>query len=181
MINSSIRQRGVFTVEFAIIGLVFSLLFVFSADVIIKLSYKGKLDRLSYSLVNVLKERTQLYGKDYVLSEADVTTIVKIAKGSLRRTVSQFDKNKLGYKIEAVTFDAKENSTYSKFPAGAAVVSCNNDKSLDTMKHLSKTTTWKRRTTLYRVTLCYETSNWIGDLLGTQFTRVESDAIMIGR
>lgn len=181
MINSAIKQRGGFTIEFAIIGLVFSLLFIFSADVIIKLSYKGKLDRLSYSLVNILKERTQLYGKDYSLTKGHATTLVTIAEGSLRRTVNQFEAKNFGYVIEAVTFNAKGVATYKVYPEGIEKVRCNTVSTLDKMQHLSKMTTWNRRATLYRVTLCYETSNWIGDLLDMNFTRVESDAIMIGR
>ena len=55
-LNLKSKQRGVFSIEFAIVGVVFSLLLAFSGDVIMKISIKGKLDRLSYSLVNVLKE-----------------------------------------------------------------------------------------------------------------------------
>lgn len=69
--NLKSKQRGIFSIEFAIVGICFSLLLAFSGDVIIKLSIKGKLDRLSYSLVNVLKERTQLYGMDYQLTSEE--------------------------------------------------------------------------------------------------------------
>lgn len=177
-------QRGTFTVEFAIVGLIFSLLFVFSGDVIIKLAYKGKLDRLAYSLVNIVKERTQLYDDSYSLTPANVTTVANIAEASLRRMITDFDSNKFGYVIEAVTFDASHRSTYQAFSSnvvGNSAIQCNTPNKLNQMMHLSKITTWGRPSTLYRVTLCYETANWIGDLLNMNFTRVESDAVMIGR
>ena len=184
MTNSTIKQHGNFTVEFAIIGVVLSLLFVFSGDVIIKLAHKGKLDRLSYSLVDIIKERTQLYNENYELTDENVNTVINIARSSLKRTLGSFDAQQFGYVVEAVTFDAVQQPTYRVFPTGNNVVSairCQTRQSLGEMTHLSKITTWGRRATLYRVTLCYETDNWIGDLLGTEFTRVQSDAVIIGR
>lgn len=184
MTNSAIKQRGNFTVEFAIIGLVFSLLFVFSGDVVIKLSYKGKLDRLSYSMVDIIKERTQLYDENYELTEHNVNTVINIARSSLARTISQFDSKKFGYLVEAVTFDSRQFPTYRVFPyAGGTSIGlqCTAHQPLNEMTHLSKITTWGRRSTLYRVTLCYDTDNWIGDLLGMEFSRVQSHAVIIGR
>lgn len=176
-------QLGGFTVEFAIVGAFLSLLLVFCGDITIKLAYKGKLDRLSYSLVNVLKERTQLYGEEYFLTTNQVTSIVNIATDSLRRTANAFDPARLGYLIESVTFDQDQVPTYEAFPQvlDGTVKTCQTNRTLDTMTHLSKVTTWGRRTTLYRVTLCYETNNWLGDLLNREFKTVQSDAVMIGR
>jgi tight adherence protein F len=34
---------------------------------------------------------------------------------------------------------------------------------------------------LYRVTLCYETDNWAGELFETDFTTVQSSSVMMGR
>ncbi|WP_162063690.1 tight adherence pilus pseudopilin TadF [Vibrio taketomensis] len=185
--NSSIsykrraKQKGTFTIEFAIVGLFLSLLFVFAGDMTIKLAHKGKLDRLSYSLVNILKERTQLYGKDFNIKPAEIESIANIARDSLRRTVQQFDQASFGYLIESVTFDQEQKPSYQFFNTNGVGVRCQAAQSLNQMQHLSKVTTWGRRATLYRVTLCYETDNWIGDLLDVDFTTVQSDAVMIGR
>ncbi|GAB2651537.1 tight adherence pilus pseudopilin TadF [Vibrio panuliri] len=184
MISLTSKQRGTFSIEMAIVGVFFSLLFVFSGDVIIKLTHKGKLDRLSYSLVNIVKERTQLYSKSYRLTDANVNTAIKIAKASFKRTTNQFDATSFGYVVESVTFDQAHKPIYDVFRSQNSPtlgIRCNVAKTLNNMTHLSKITTWGRPSSLYRVTLCYETDNWIGDLLGESFTRVQSDALMIGR
>jgi tight adherence protein F len=182
--NLTFRQQGNFIVEFAIVGIALSLLLTFSADVIVKLSYKGKLDRLSYSMVNLLKERTQLYGDGYSLGEDNVRDIVNITKGSLHRMGKQFDEQKFGFRIEAVTFDSQQTPTYQSFPQSSGLVSeitCTLSHSLNDMTYLSKVTTWGRRAALYRVTFCYDTANWFGRLFTETFTRVQSSSVIIGR
>lgn len=180
-ISNRLKQKGTFTIEFAIVGLFLSLLFIFAGDMTIKLAHKGKLDRLSYSLVNILKERTQLYGKDFQIKQSQIDSIVNIATDSLRRTVQQFEDANFGYLIEAVTFNQAQKPSYQAFAPTGTGARCQTEQTLEQMQHLSKITTWGRRATLYRVTLCYETDNWIGDLLDMDFTTVQSDAVMIGR
>lgn len=174
------KQSGNFTVEFAIVGLFFALLLVFSGDVIIKLSVKGKLDRLSFSLVNVLKERTALYTVKYQINAAEALAMQSIAVNSLSRTLGNFDAGKFGILVEDLTFAAIDKpNPLNSFPLGEQ--KCAPANTLDKLANLSVVTSWGRQATLYRVTLCYETDNWIGDLLGSAFTTVSSSSIMIGR
>lgn len=181
MISLTSKQKGIFSIEFAIVGVIFSLLFVFSGDVISKLSFKGKLDRLSFSMVNILKERTQLYSDDYAITQEQVDLLVDISSQSLGRTIRSFDSASFGYVFESVTFDSDNNPTLTSFSQSGSGISCTVGSSLLSYQHLSKVTTWNRQTSLYRVTFCYNTDNWIGDLLGREFRRVQSDAVMIGR
>ncbi|MFQ1050754.1 tight adherence pilus pseudopilin TadF [Avibacterium paragallinarum] len=51
------QQKGTITVEFALMLILLCLLIVFMTDVFIARSTIGKLDRTSYSLLNVIKER----------------------------------------------------------------------------------------------------------------------------
>lgn len=178
--NTKAKQKGNFSVEFAIVGLFFGLLIVFSGDVIIKLSLKGKLDRLSYSLVNVLKERTQLYEDDYKISKSEANAMAVVAENSLKRTLSTYEAKRFGALVEELTFKGiNQPNPQQSFLLGE--VQCNVKAPLSQLSNLSVITSWERQATLYRVTFCYETDNWIGDLLGTQFTRVSSSSIMIGR
>ena len=180
MTNLKFKQGGNFSVEFAIVGLFFGLMLVFSGDVIIKLSVKGKLDRLSFSLVNVLKERTQLYGEDYKIKPAEATSLQTIAEHSLGRTLGTFDNSKFGILVEELTFSAiGAANPLNPFPLGSQ--SCEVSKTLAELAYLSVVTSWNRQASLYRVTLCYETDNWAGSLLGTDFTTVSSSSVMIGR
>ncbi|WP_159654831.1 tight adherence pilus pseudopilin TadF [Vibrio atypicus] len=175
------KQRGTFSVEFAIVGLIFSLLLVFSGDVIIKLSMKGKLDRLSYSMVNILKERTQLYSEDYTITQAEAREMYTISQGSLARMGgSSFDSTKYKTIVEELTFASNGSpNPVRTYSFGADV--CSLSTTLRELRHLSVITSWDRQATLYRVTLCYETENWVGELLGGDFRIVSSDAVIIGR
>lgn len=179
-----LKQTGNFSVEFAIVGIFFSLLLVFSGDVIIKLSVKGKLDRLSFSLVNVLKERTQLYSATSQINTGEAQALQKIAENSLNRTLGTFDKSKFGILVEELTFHGigvANANALNPFPLGTQ--RCAVSQTLDKLANLSVVTSWGRQASLYRVTLCYETDNWIGDLLdtGKEFTTVSSSSVMIGR
>lgn len=176
------KQRGTFSIEFAIIGIFFSLLLAFSGDVIIKLSVKGKLDRLSFSLVNIVKEQTQFYDPDsnQALLKVDAQKLKKIAKNSLARTLGTFDVDNFGMLVEEVKFSEK-NTVGSFVSYDLAPNTCVVKNTLQELKSISVVSSWDRQVPLYRVTLCYETENWIGDLLGEQFTTVSSSAVMIGR
>lgn len=175
------KQKGTFSVEFAIVGVFFSLLLVFSGDVIIKLSMKGKLDRLSYSMVNILKERTQLYNEDYTITQAEASALNTISIGSLTRmSGASFEPDRLQVVVEELTFaDIGRPNGVRTFNFGRQI--CRLNKTLADLDHLSVVTSWDRQATLYRVTLCYETDNWVGELLGGDFRVVSSDAVIIGR
>lgn len=179
--SSPRKQRGTFSVEFAIVGLFFSILLVFSGDVVMKLSLKGKLDRLSYSMVNILKERTQLYDEEYRINSSEARQLYVISQGSLERMGgSSFDNTKYRVVVEELTFASNGSPNPSAtFSFGPNV--CTLSNRLSDLRHLSVITSWDRQATLYRVTLCYETDNWIGDILGEDFKLVSSDAVIIGR
>ncbi|WP_122032108.1 tight adherence pilus pseudopilin TadF [Aliivibrio sp. EL58] len=174
------KQRGNFSVEFAVVGVALSLIFVFSADVIIKLAIKGKLDRLSYSLVNVLKERTQLYDEDYVLEKQEADSMFVIAKNSMARMQSSYKSENFGVVVEELTFrEINQPNSPTRYNLGS--YTCSLPKTIDQYKDLSVVTTWTRQATLYRITLCYKTSNLFGSLVDQKFTDVNSSSIIIGR
>lgn len=186
--NSQFKQRGVFSVEFALIAVFFSMLLVFSGDVIIKLSTKGKLDRLSYSLVNIIKERTALYNKSFTITQGEINNIYTIAANSLTRSMDSFKSANLGIRVEQQMFTIKKNNdqsvTYdddSPITINAGAQTCSVTKSLDELTDLSVVSSRDRKMPLYRVTLCYETNNWFGKLVGGDYTTVSSSSVIIGR
>ncbi|NOH36016.1 tight adherence pilus pseudopilin TadF [Vibrio chagasii] len=175
------KQKGAFTIELAMIGVLLSLLWVFSADVITKMSVKGKLDRLSYSMVNVLKERTQLYDSDLKVTWTEAKEVRDITLNSLKRTMGSFEEKRLGVLVEEVTFARVGGAgKLSRFPLGAN--RCEVNLPLNDLRQLSVETIWKRQASLYRITLCYRTDNWIGSLLDIdEFKEVGSSSVIIGR
>ena len=174
------KQRGSFSIELAMVAVFFSVLIAFSGDVIIKLSVKGKLDRLSYSIVNVIKERTQLYEADYQLTAREVDDIDTIAQHSLQRTFGRFNPNKYGLLVEELSF--KQVGVAS--PAvreKRGTIECHLQQTIEDLESMTVVSNRGRELPLYRVTVCYQTDNWVGNILGREFTHVMSDSVVIGR
>lgn len=180
-INLKSNQTGVFTIEFAIVGLLLGVLIMFTGDVLVKLSMKGKLDRLSYSAASLVKERTQLYGEDYVTTGADADIVFTVISRSLERTTGQYELERFGMVIEEQTYaaDSTPNALRTMNRGGR---DCNLDETLGDIENgLTVETSWGRQTTLYRVTLCYFTDNIVEDLLDNGFNIVSSSSVIIGR
>ncbi|MFT2099113.1 tight adherence pilus pseudopilin TadF [Marinomonas sp. 2405UD66-6] len=175
------NERGNFTVEFAIVGVFFALLLVFSADIAIKLSVKGKLDRMSYSAVGIIKERSQLFSESsFNITESDFTEADAIIQASLNRTMGNFNSALYGSVLEVQTFDESSHNANELQTYEGGNVSCDVGDPLSS--DLSVVTSWGRMATLYRVTLCYETDNLFGTLVDTVFNNtVSSNAVAIGR
>lgn len=174
-------RSGTFMVEFAIVGVAFALALAFCADTVIKMSVKGKLDRMSYSGVTIIKERTQLFNdSNFTITQGQFTQADKIIQNSLKRTMTNFDSNKFGSLLEVQTYQtnsAMTPNTLIKFKG--AGLTCTPPNTLD--PNLAVVTSWGRKTTLYRLTLCYETENWYGELVGEDYKMVSSSSLMVGR
>jgi tight adherence protein F len=128
-ISFRFRQKGNFAIEFSFVGLLLGVLLAFAQDAIIKISTKGKLDRLSYSAVSLVKERTQLYNCNYdpddsgygsdsycpfelnnPIKAEDVVSLYTVVKNSLERTTGSFDVDKFGMRLEEQTYDEDTNT-----------------------------------------------------------------------
>lgn len=180
-INSRFKQRGAFAIEFSIVGLLFAVLLAFSSDVIIKIAMKGKLDRLSFSAVSVVKERTQLYAEDYSMSNADISSLYNVLKYSMKRTTDSFEESKFGMLFEEQTYTSAGGTNALKSISQGSNA-CSVTQPLSAIENeLSVTTTWGRKSTLYRVTLCYETDNGVAGMLDNGFTTVTSSSVILGR
>lgn len=73
------KQKGSFVIELAFVLMFLCLLTLFTADIAMQLFTRAKLDRVSYSLVNVLKERTRFYDGNNTLTQDDYKQIYSIA------------------------------------------------------------------------------------------------------
>lgn len=179
-INLKYKQKGVFAIEFAIVGVFLGILLMVTIDSTIKISTKGKLDRLSFSSVNLLKERTQLYEEDYLTTQDDANLVFDVVKNSFKRTLTNFDATKFGALIEEQTYQSDGTAnTLVTYTDGAT---CQPSQTLSSVEgDLSVLTSWGRQATLYRVTLCYETENLIENLLNAGFTTVQSSSVIVGR
>ncbi|MDG4952301.1 tight adherence pilus pseudopilin TadF [Actinobacillus equuli] len=73
------NPRGSVTVEFIFIFFLFSVLLIFLIDVTILQSTTGKVQRTSYSLLNIVKERSAVYSGKEELSQQEVEDLKKLA------------------------------------------------------------------------------------------------------
>ncbi|ORT49221.1 hypothetical protein ST37_12300 [Vibrio sp. qd031] len=196
-------QRGAFLVEFAIMLPVLATLFLFTMDVMFKVSTKGKLDRLSYSAVSILKERTQFFQEREkfkwvdgnqvsdgyydlkVMTDEDADLVYSISKDSMDRTMGDFDVANLGMILEAQNYTVNADGTttidnVTTFNRGQ--IECNLSQRLQELEpSLRIKTSWGRNANLYRVSVCYETENYVAGVLGNGFTHVTSSSVMVGR
>jgi tight adherence protein F len=174
-----VTQRGNFTVEFALVSVFFALLLAFSGDIIMKLAIKGKLDRMAFSAASIIKERKQLFDDSYDLTTDEGNKAFQIVENSLKRTMGSFDENKFGFVLTAYSYStgAIVAKTSIVRPEGGSVLCSIKEPTTD----MFVTTSWGRTLTLYQVTLCYQTGNWYGHLIGKTFNRVQSYSVVMGR
>ena len=108
------NKRGSVTIEFIFMLILLTFIFAFLADFVIVRSTQGKLDNASYSLVNVLRERIQLFGDNgtATLTDDDLHDFEKVARGLLYG-----DKNDDNQKVFIVLehFWREPGSTSNKF------------------------------------------------------------------
>lgn len=170
------KQSGTFAVEFAVLafGLVF--VFAFCGDVVMRLSTHGKLDRIAYSSVSMIRERTALFsGVDMTASDStQFNDLWSIAQNSLQRVMGGYEAEKFGMVLEVLTFN----------DAGVAqpliTFTDSNDSNCQVSNALGAIIA-DSATSLYRVTLCYQTDNWFGSLIGKDYGLVRSNALSVGR
>ncbi|WP_067222485.1 tight adherence pilus pseudopilin TadF [Marinomonas gallaica] len=167
---SRVKQAGTFMVEFALVGVIFATAIAFCSDSVITIATKGKLDRLVYSGVSLLKERTALFNPDSLtVSTAEFNQLNSIMQNSFERMTNSFDVSKYGVKLETWT----PESGAVEQTSGALTCSAKAPLTGD----MSVMTSWGRRASLYRLTVCYEVPSWFSQGQET----VQSSALMIGR
>lgn len=178
------KQQGVFAVEFALVSLFFTMLLVLSGDLATKLSMRGKLDRLSYSMVNLVKERTELAESDFsVFDPTDTTSdlstqkIFYMVRNSLYRTMNQnsFEPQNLVVLVEQLNTQADGTIEKSTDYSRAIVGSLANESPLtgeplydyanSVTTTLAPLTVLNRRSILYQVSICYKTDDWYGNYI----------------
>lgn len=170
------KQSGTFAVEFAVLAFGLAVLIAFCGDVVIRLSTHGKLDRIAYSTVSMIRERTALFsGVDMTASDStQFNDLLSIAQGSLQRVMGAYEGEKFGMVLEVLTFDDAgvvqslvtfKDSDDSNCQVSTALAAIIADSA----------------TSLYRVTLCYETDNWFGGIVGKDYGLVSSNALSVGR
>jgi tadF len=160
------NKRGSVTIEFIFMLILLTFIFAFLADFVIVRSTQGKLDNASYSLVNVLRERIQLFGDNgtATLTDDDLHDFEKVARGLLYG-----DKNDDNQKVLIVLehFWREPGSTSNKFERlPSSSNGCEPYRKIEELVHLSPNSEINdgRKIPLYQVTLCAETNSFFKSL-----------------
>lgn len=177
---SKSRQQGSYTIELVFILVALWGVYLFAADLSYQLLLRAKLDRSSFALVNVIKERTRYFdadvlaGQNLPVTNAELEDMVKVASRMLNTPVDN-----VAIKIESLTnkTNVAEFST-SKYRS----LNCQTDSILDhaDLAPVEKGVVYP----LYRISLCEEESSWFKPFFngGTSTTvKIGSSSIMPGR
>ena len=179
-VSYAIRQQGSFTVELLFILVALWGVYLFGADLSHQLLVRAKLDRSSFALVNVIKERTRYFdadvlaGQNLPVTDSELEDMAKVASRMLNTPVDN-----VAIKIESLTnkVNVAEFST-SKYRS----LNCKTDSILEhaDLAPIEKGVVYP----LYRISLCEEQSSWFKPFFnsGTSTTvKIGSSSIMPGR
>ncbi|SPY32953.1 tight adherence pilus pseudopilin TadF [Pasteurella canis] len=153
------NKEGSVTIEFLFMSMFLLILFAFLFDLVMLRSTLGKLDNASYTMVSILRERSQLYNRAPQINEDDYRQFEKLAK---RLLYGNKDSNKkVGLVLEYWAQDGSGRSIPS------AVGNCKPYKKLADLSYLSPRSELnnERKIPLYQVTLCVETHSLFESLL----------------
>ncbi|WP_053062528.1 tight adherence pilus pseudopilin TadF [Photobacterium aquae] len=176
------KQHGAMVVEFALVLFMLCALFVFVSDLSHQLLVRSQLDRASFSLVNILKERTRYYGSmvdgkpvpRFELSQRDISDMQRLAGRLLDTPVDD-----VAISIEAIV----DNDIQPAFTSAAfRRLGCVPVSSMVSNRDLVPVENGKAYP-LYRVTLCSPVSSWFAPFMGMKRKNptVVSSSIMPGR
>lgn len=156
------KQRGVFSIEmaFVLIGMCACLYFCF--DLGYQQIRKSQLERVSYSLVSVLKERSLLYRKNKNDTQYEIVNASQVEQlKSIGAKLLGVDKNKISvvvdYRIEAIN--------KPRVSALSAGIECT---PLQTLSNKLDVTLEKggRPAPIYQVTICQQVPAWFESIVG---------------
>ncbi|UEA17702.1 protein TadF [Pasteurella canis] len=151
-------KKGSVTIEFLFMSMFLIILFAFLFDLVMLRSTLGKLDNASYTMVSILRERSQLYNRTPQISNIDHKQFEELAK-----KIIFGDKNS-SKKIDVVLEYWAQDSSGSTIPNHGQ---CKPYKALSNLSYLSPRSELnnERKIPLYQVTLCLETHSLFEALL----------------
>lgn len=177
---SASRQQGTFTIELLFVLIALWGIYLFAADLSNQLLTRAKLDRSSFALVNIIKERSRYFdgdvlaGQNVSVTRKELRDMVKVASRMLNTPV-----NNVAIKIESLT----NNNNVAEFSSSKfRSLNCQTDSIIDhaDLAPVDKGIVYP----LYRVSLCEEESSWFQPFFnsGTSTTvKITSSSIMPGR
>lgn len=173
------KQRGVFAIELAFIVFTLCAIFMFATDLSHKLLVRAKLDRTSFALVNILKERYRYFDGDITNKvNLDVTEIELNEMRQVAARLLNTNKDLVAIQIESLIdaqFETQLASNRFK-NLGCSAGSIASESHLVPKEGAVKFP-------LYRVTICEQHDSWFDPFVngGTEIVTIHSSSVMPGR
>ncbi|MFI8416075.1 tight adherence pilus pseudopilin TadF [Serratia sp. NPDC078593] len=154
-------------VEFVVISIVLIFMVLFMADLVMRQAMVGKLDRVSYSVAGVLRERIQLFDARERLEQKDIDQSRRLAEKMLRDMHANADLSKLRVQVEEIHFNdpsslsdtSKKVVLYRTWRSGSAG-ECQAPQPLNQLTQLTPKGSYGRWVPLYQVSICLPTVSW---------------------
>lgn len=164
-VNFIANSHGAVIVEFTFVIFIVTLLMKLMISVAAYQSMIGKLDRISYSIAGIVRERESLYAGNTQLTQGQVSELNRLAEDMLLR--SGLKSSNIAMTIETLHFHTTppeikniDNNKTLSFSIGV----CPPTQPLHKMIALSPYTNTGRWLPLYQVTLCLSASPWYNTL-----------------
>ncbi|PNS11847.1 flp pilus assembly surface protein TadF [Mixta theicola] len=171
--NLCTDRRAAVSVEFVLVSLVLIFFIIFLADLILRQATTGKLDRVSYSVAGILRERIELFDARETLTQQDVDLAAQLAARMLKDMHTNIDLSGLQLTVEELHFEdplrlndqSKRVKRYRSWQSGSAR-QCTPPQPLNQLTQLTPRGSYGRWVPLYQVTVCLPNLSW--------FTRLTS-------
>lgn len=168
------NRRAAVSVEFVLISIALFFFIFFLSDLVLRQAMIGKMDRVSYSVSGVLRERIQLFDAREQLNQEDVDAIFGLTKRMLTDMTENADLSGLQIAVEELHFKdpislgdtSKDIDMYKRWTSGSGKGNCEAPQALDQLTQLTPKGSYGRWVPLYQVTVCLPTISW--------FTRLTS-------
>ncbi|AMO81227.1 tight adherence pilus pseudopilin TadF [Obesumbacterium proteus] len=186
VLNLWTDRRAAVSVEFVLISIALIFFIFFLTDLVIRQATIGKLDRVSYSVAGILRERIQLYDARETLSQQDVDATAELAKKILTDMNSTIDLSQMSLHVEEMHFedpirlgdDRKQIKLYKTWDSGSAG-QCTPPQPLNEQQQLTPRGSYGRWVPLYQVTVCLPTFSWFTRLTSTEETPLMSSFAIV--
>lgn len=179
-------KRAAVSVEFVLISIALIFFIFFLTDLVVRQATVGKLDRVSYSVAGILRERIQLFDARETLNQQDVDSAADLAKKILTDMNSTIDLSQMSLHVEEMHFedpirlgdDRKQIKLYKSWDSGSAG-QCLPPQSLNQLQQLTPRGSYGRWVPLYQVTVCLPTFSWFTRLTSTEETPMMSSFAIV--
>lgn len=177
------NNNGQIIIEFILVVSIIALLIKLLISITQYQSTVGKLDRISYSIAGIVRERERLYDNSTLLTQNNVNELARLANHML--SGSGVSTRDLAITIETLHFNpvssaaSGDKTIDNAHSLELSVGTCHPARSLREMANLSPYSNRGRWMPLYQVTLCLPAPEWYR--LGGTIPTMTSSAITIER